>query len=90
MDKEGLPSQVALKNLDLALEDTDFRCYVAVLESQYHKAVCLSYGVDEFPTLLVLGDAAQVLHRESRVRNLHESYLRALLHTIDSYRSTNL
>lgn len=90
VDKEDLASQIALKNLDLALEDSDYRCFIAVLEKQYHKAVCLSYDINEFPTLLVLDNMAQVLHRETRVRNMHESSIRALLQTISYYRSTNL
>lgn len=63
VDKEHLPSQVALKNLDHALEGTDNRCYTAVLEKEYHRAVCLSYNITEFPTLLVLDNAAMVLHK---------------------------
>lgn len=90
VDKEDLVSQVALKNLDLALEGTDYRCYTAVLEKQYHTAVCISYDITEFPTLLVLDNAGQVLHSDTRARNLHETYLRSLLHAIDSYRTTNL
>ena len=90
VDKENLDSQVALQNLDHALEGTEYRCYTAVLEKQYHNAVCLSYEITEFPTLLVLDSAAQVLLRETRVRNMHERQLRALLQTIDSYRTTDL
>ena len=83
-------SQVALKNLDNALEGTDYRCYTAVLEKQYHPAVTLSYGVDFFPTLLVLDSSAQVLHKETRVRYLGEEKFRALLQHIASYRTTDL
>lgn len=90
VDKEDLCSQVALQNLDNALEGTDYRLYTAVLEKEYHTAVCISYNITEFPTLLVLDSAAQVLLKETMVRKMHETYLRSLLHTIDSYHSTNL
>ena len=90
MDKEDLISQVALKNLDHALEGTDYRCYTAVLEKQYHQAVTLSYGIDFFPTLLVLDSSAQVLHKETRVRHIGEEKLRCLLQLIASYRTTDL
>jgi hypothetical protein len=90
VDKEDLTSQVALKNLDHALEGTDNRCYTAVLEKQYHPAVCLSYQVDFFPTLLVLDSSAQVLYRETRVRHMSEEKLRSLLYHIASYRTTDL
>ena len=90
VDKEDLTSQTALHNLDLALEGTEDRCYTAVLEAQYHKAVCLSYGVTEFPTLLVLDSSAQVLYRENKVRELHEEKYRNILQVIRSHYTTNL
>jgi hypothetical protein len=81
---------VALKNLDHALEGTDYRCYTAVLEKQYHNAVCLSYNITEFPTLLVLDSAAMVLHKETTVRYMSEEKIRNLLQHIDSYHTTDL
>jgi hypothetical protein len=81
---------VALKNLDNSLEGTDYRCYSAVLEKKYHPAVCISYNVTEFPTLLVLDNSAQVLHRETLVRNMTEDKFRMLLQRIASYRTANL
>ena len=90
VDKEDLISQVALKNLDHALEGTDYRCYVAVLEKQYHTAVTLSYEVDFFPTMLVLDSSAQVLYRETKIRHMSEEKIRALLQHIASYRTTDL
>lgn len=90
VESSDLPSQVALKNLDNALEGTAYRCYSAVLEKKYHPAVCISYNVTEFPTLLVLDNSAQVLHRETVVRNMTEDKFRTLLQRIASYRTTNL
>lgn len=90
VDKEELASQAALKNLDHALEDSDNRCYIAVLERQYHRAVCISYSINEFPTLLVLDNGAQVLHRETGARNLHEDKFRSLLQLINSYHTTDV
>lgn len=90
VDKEAHESQIALKNLDAALEDSDSRCYIAVLEKQYHNAVCISYDITEFPTMLVLDSSAQVLYRETAVRNMHEEKIRALLQTIASYHTTDL
>lgn len=87
VDSEHLPSQVALQNLDNALEGTNYRCYTAVLEKKYHPAVCISYGIDEFPTLLVLDVNAGVVHRELCVRNMHEETLLAMLQTIDYVRT---
>jgi hypothetical protein len=81
---------VALKNLDHALEGTDNRCYTAVLEKEYHRAVCLSYNITEFPTLLVLDNAAMVLHKETTVRYMSEEKIRSLLQHIASYRTTDL
>lgn len=81
---------MALKNLDHALEGTDNRCYTAVLEREYHRAVCLSYNITEFPTLLVLDNAATVLHRETTVRYMSEEKIRTLLQHIASYRTTDL
>ena len=90
VDKEDLASQTALHNLDLALEGAEDRCYIAVLEAQYHKAVCLSYGITEFPTLLLLDSSAQVLYRENKVREMHEEKYRKILQVIRSYYTTNL
>lgn len=90
VDKEDLASQTALHNLDLALEGSEDRCYVAVLESQYHNAVCISYDITEFPTLLVLDSSAQVLYRENKVRELHEEKFRKILQVIRSYHTTDL
>jgi hypothetical protein len=83
-----LPSQVAVQNLESALDGTTYRCYTAVLESQYHKAVCISYAITEFPTLLVLDHQANVLRRETQVRKMHEEHIRALLQVIDFFRTT--
>jgi hypothetical protein len=69
------------------LDTTDYRCYTAVLEAQYHKAVCISYSITEFPTLLVLDDQANVLRRETQVRRMHEDHIRAVLQVIDFYRA---
>lgn len=90
VESSDLPSQVALKNLDNALEGTDYRCYSAVLEKKYHPAVCISYNITEFPTLLVLDSSAQVLHHEKSVRNMTEEKFRVLLQHIAAYRATNL
>jgi hypothetical protein len=81
---------VAQENLVHALEGTDYRCYTAVLERAYHNAVIVSYQVTEFPTLLILDSAAQVLYRETNVRRMNEESLRALLQTIDYYHTTDL
>lgn len=90
VQSEDLQSQVALKNMDLALEGTDYRCYTAVLEGKYHPAICISYEINSFPTMLVMDDAGQVLHRELAVRNMSEEKIRSLLQHIASYRTTNL
>lgn len=90
VDKEDLASQTALHNLDLALEGAEDRCYIAVLEAQYHNAVCISYDITEFPTLLVLDSSAQVLYRENRVREMHEEKFRKILQVIRSYHTTDL
>lgn len=87
VDKDQLPSQVALKNLDNALEGTHYRGYTAVLEKQYHPAVCISYEIEDFPTLLVLDANAAVVHRELCVRKMHEDRLRGMLQTIDYLRT---
>lgn len=86
-ENDHLPSQVALNNLESALDGTNYRCYTAVLERQYHKAVCISYSINEFPTLLVLDHQANVLRRETQVRKMHEEHLRALMQVIDFHRA---
>ena len=90
IDRPVLTSQIALDNLDSALEGTDYRCYTAVLEKKYHPAICLSYGITSFPCLVVLDNATQVLYKEDRVRYLGEEKFRHLLQHIASYRTTDL
>ena len=87
VDRGDLNSEVAIDNLSLALNDTDYRCWTAVLEAKYHHAVCISYQIKSFPTMLVLDEHADVLHRETKVRNMHWERISEILSAIDHHRN---
>ena len=87
VERGDLNSEVAIDNLSLALNDTDYRCWTAVLEGRYHQAVCISYKITSFPTMLVLDEHASALHRETKVRNMHWERIAEILSAIDHHRN---
>jgi hypothetical protein len=82
-----LPAEIARDNVFNALQGTTYRHYVGVLDKAYHNAVCIAYSINEFPTLLVLDDHAEVVYRETRTSKMHEEKLLAILQVIHYHRT---